>query len=86
MLGNDLLWLRAVTSGMRTDRRPVVLSRSEVTQVSGRMMGATARVARLLYGASMRLMEGDRFATSGQRLTLQHLRPAVEVEGGRGGQ
>ncbi|MBP9219001.1 MAG: integron integrase [Sterolibacterium sp.] len=53
----DLPWLDDVVRAKRPARLPVVLTRSEVTAVLGRMTGTHALMARLLYGTGMRLME-----------------------------
>ena len=53
----DLPWLDNMVRAKRPARLPVVLTRSEVTAVLGRMTGTHALMARLLYGTGMRLME-----------------------------
>ena len=57
VLDIDLPWLDDVVRAKRPARLPVVLTRSEVTAVLGRMTGTHALMARLLYGTGMRLME-----------------------------
>src|SRR5690554_4462266 len=57
VLDIDLPWMKDVVRAKRPERRPVVLSRGEVSAVLERMSGTPALVARLLYGTGMRLME-----------------------------
>jgi integron integrase len=57
VLGVDLPWLDNVVRAKKPRRLPVVLSRSEVASVLGRMEGTYGMMARLLYGTGMRLME-----------------------------
>jgi integron integrase len=60
VLGSELPWLDGVTAAKRPERLPVVLTRDEVTAVIGCMSGTNALVARILYGAGLRLMEAVR--------------------------
>lgn len=60
VLNIDLPWLDGLTRAQRKEQRPVVLTRSEVQQILGRMTGVYGLIARLLYGTGMRLMEGMR--------------------------
>ena len=53
----NLPWLDQVIRAKRPARLPVVLTRQEVTAVLNRMSGVYGLLARLLYGAGMRLME-----------------------------
>lgn len=53
----NLPWLDQVVRAKRPARLPVVLTRQEVTAVLNRMSGVYGLLARLLYGAGMRLME-----------------------------
>lgn len=57
VLGMDLPWLDNVVRAKKSQHLPVVLSRSEVAGVLGRMDGVYGLMARLLYGTGMRLME-----------------------------
>jgi len=57
VLDIDLPRLDDVVRAKRPARLPVVLTRSEVSAVLGRMTGTHALMARLLYGTGMRLME-----------------------------
>lgn len=52
-----LPWLSDVVRAKRSQRLPVVLSRTEVQQVLARMSGTEWLVASMLYGSGMRLME-----------------------------
>jgi integron integrase len=60
VLGIELPWLDGVETARRPQRLPVVLSRTEVDAVLGRMHGTNGLVARLLYGSGLRLMEAVR--------------------------
>lgn len=53
----NLPWLDQVVRAKRPARLPVVLTRQEVTAVLNRMSSVYGLLARLLYGAGMRLME-----------------------------
>ena len=56
----DALEVDAVPRSKRPRRLPVVLSRSEVERLLGRMAGVQRLVASILYGAGLRLTEGLR--------------------------
>ncbi len=56
----DLPWLHNLVRARRPARLPVVLRREEVRAILERMEGPAALIARLLYGAGLRLMEGCR--------------------------
>lgn len=60
VLKHDLPWLGEVIRAKKPARLPVVLSQQEVQQVLAHLSGEVGLVARLLYGAGMRLMEGLR--------------------------
>ncbi len=60
VLRMDLPNIDAVERARRPARRPLVLTRSQVQSVLGRMEGEPALVASLLYGSGLRLMEGLR--------------------------
>jgi integron integrase len=60
VLGLDLPWLDNITRAKKPQRLPTVLTRAEVEKVLTLMHGTPALVARLLYGAGMRLMEAVR--------------------------
>ena len=53
----DLPWLDDVVRAKRPHHVPIVLSRSEVRAVLGRMTGVPAVMAGLLYGSGLRLLE-----------------------------
>ncbi len=61
VLGVDLPWLDGITRAKKPQRRPVVLSRSEVRRLLDELPAdEPGLIARLLYGTGMRLMEGVR--------------------------
>ncbi len=60
VIGEELPWLENVENAKRPQRLPVVLTRDEVASVLGRMSGTNGLIARLLYGAGLRLMEAVR--------------------------
>ena len=60
VLQTDLPWLHDLVRARRPARLPVVLRRDEVRAILDRMHGPPALIARLLYGAGLRLMEGCR--------------------------
>ena len=53
----DLDWLGSVTQARVPQRLPVVLTPSEVRRLLDRLSGTRLLMARLLYGAGLRLME-----------------------------
>jgi integron integrase len=57
VLGIVLPWMDTMVRAKKPQRLPVVLNRSEVSQVLERMDGTYGLMARLLYGTGMRLME-----------------------------
>jgi len=60
VIGQELPWMDDITSAQRPQRLPVVLTVSEVKSILDRLPGTHQLLARLLYGAGMRLMEGFR--------------------------
>ena len=60
VLNVDLPWLTNINRPSQTKRVPSVLTKDEVAGVLAAMEGQTALLARLLYGTSIRLMEGMR--------------------------
>jgi integrase len=60
VLGIDLPWLDGINRPMNNRRIPSVLTKDELAGVWANMGGITARLARLLYGTGMHLMEGMR--------------------------
>lgn len=57
VLNIDLPWLDDVTSAKPKQRLPVVLTHAETQAVLSRMAGTHGLMARLMYGAGLRLME-----------------------------
>ncbi|MGH7152199.1 MAG: integron integrase [Planctomycetota bacterium] len=57
VLGRDLPWLDDLVRARPPVRLPVVLTREEVRAVLGRMEGVPRRMATLLYGSGLRLLE-----------------------------
>jgi integron integrase len=81
VLDVDLPWLENVTRAVRPRRVPVVLDRSEVRALLGRLEGTPWLVASLLYGGGLRLMEALNLRVKDVRLDLGEL----VVRGGKGG-
>lgn len=77
VLGVELPWLDDIEQAKRPARLPTVLTRSEVGALLGAMPpGVTGLIARLLYGAGLRLLEGLRLRVKdidleGARLTVR---------------
>ena len=60
VLGVELPWLDDIEQAKRPARLPTVLTRSEVGALLGAMPpGVTGLIARLLYGAGLRLLACD---------------------------
>jgi len=57
LIGIDLPWLDELVRAPTSRRLPTVMSRREVTALLARMVGPTELMARLLYGAGLRLSE-----------------------------
>lgn len=76
----NLPWLDQVVRAKRPARLPVVLTRQEVTAVLNRMSGVYGLLARLLYGAGMRLMEVIRLRVK----DVDFARGEIVVRDGRG--
>jgi integrase len=57
VLGQELPWLDELVRARRPERRPVVLTRAEVTRLLQKLEGVTHLMASLLYGSGLRLME-----------------------------
>ena len=57
VLGRDVGWLTGVVRAKRPKRLPSVLTRDEVRRLIGRLDGADAIQARMLYGSGLRLRE-----------------------------
>jgi integron integrase len=60
VLGMELSWMDDLARPVPKKRIPVVLTRSEVQAVLGKLEGQHKLLASLLYGCGMRLMEGLR--------------------------
>ena len=81
VLGLELPWLDGVVSAKKPQRLPVVLTRTQTSELLERMSGTTGLVARLLYGSGLRLMEGVRLRV--KDLDLE--RREILVRDGKGG-
>lgn len=57
VLDQKLEWLDDVVRAKRPRRLPVVLSKSEITQLLDQLHGTNGLIARLIYGTGMRQME-----------------------------
>jgi integron integrase len=80
VLGIDLGPLPEATRARRARRLPVVLSREEVRRTLAETNGAEGLVARLLYGAGLRLQEALRLRV----LDLDFDRGEITVRAGKG--
>lgn len=60
VLEQDIPWVDEVVRAKRPARLPTVLSAREVRTIIAHLEGQYALIARLLYGAGLRLMEGLR--------------------------
>lgn len=69
------------TRSRKPVRLPVVMSRGEVEQVLGAMSGVTALMARLMYGAGLRLMEVVRLRVQ----DLDFANRLIVIRDGKGG-
>lgn len=76
----DLPWMADIVRAKRPERRPVVLTRGEVSAVLERMSGVQALVAQLLYGTGMRIMEGVRLRVK----DVDFARAEITVRDGKG--
>lgn len=81
VLAIDLPWLNDVTRAKRPQRMPVVLTRDEAHAVLYCMAGVYALMARLLYGAGMRLMECVRLRVK----DADFARREILIRDGKGG-
>ncbi|SRR5712691_8471373 len=57
VIDKELPWLNGIVAARASQRLPVVLSVEEVNAALGRLRGTSALVARLLYGAGLRILE-----------------------------
>jgi integron integrase len=81
VLGVDLPWMQEIGRPPVRVRIPVVLSRDEVARLLAALDGTYALVARLLYGAGLRLMECLRLRVK----DLDFDRNVLVVREGKGG-
>jgi integron integrase len=81
VLGVDLPWMQEIGRPLVRVRIPVVLSRDEVARLLGALDGTHALVARLLYGAGLRLLECLRLRVK----DLDFDRSVLVVREGKGG-
>ncbi len=80
VLGTPLESAGHFTRARRPQRVPVVLTRAEVSAVLGRLNGATALMAALLYGAGLRLLECARLRVK----DVDFERREISVRDGKG--
>jgi integron integrase len=81
VLGIELPWLTKIGRPRKPTRLPVVLTRDEVMRVLGCMDGTHGLMARLIYGAGLRLMECVRLRVK----DLDLARLELVVRDGKGG-
>lgn len=81
VLGIDLPWLADIGRPKKPVRLPVVLTADEVARVMTYMVGEHKRMARLIYGAGLRLMECARLRVK----DLDLGRGELVVRSGKGG-
>jgi site-specific recombinase XerD len=79
-LGRSLPWLEGFTPAHRPPRLPTVLSASEVEAVLAQLDGAKRLIAKLLYGAGLRVLE----ALSLRVKDVDFERRTLMVRGGKG--
>ena len=80
VLGMDLPWMQQIGRPPERKRIPVVLTQDEIQRVLSMMVGEEAVLARLLYGAGLRLNEGLSLRVK----DLDFDRHAVVVRSGKG--
>ena len=81
VLGIDLPWMDTIVRAKRPRRLPSVLSQDEVRRLLVAMDGRAWLLASLLYGTSMRLMEGLRLRIK----DVDFARNEIIVRDGKGG-
>jgi integrase len=81
VLGIELPWMEDLARPVPKKRIPVVLTRTEVQAVLGKMEGQHKVLAALLYGCGMRLLEGLRLRVK----DVDFERNAIIVRDGKGG-
>ena len=80
VLDVELPWLDGVQSAKRPQRLPVVLTEDEVAALLDRMTSTTGLIAKLLYGAGLRLLEAARLRVK----YLDFARLEILVRDGKG--
>jgi len=81
VLGINLPWLKEIGRPKARPRVPVVLSRDEVKTLLGHLDGLERKLAQLLYGTGMRLMEALRLRIKDVDFELNE----ITVRDGKGG-
>lgn len=81
VLGLELPWLGDLPRPKTPRRMPVVLTREEVQRLLGHLDGTHRRMARLLYGTGMRIMECARLRVKDLDLS----RREITIRQGKGG-
>jgi integron integrase len=81
VLGVDLPWMQEIGRPKARVHIPVVLSRDEVARLLAQMDGTYGLIARVLYGAGLRLMECMRLRVK----DVDFERGVIIVRGGKGG-
>ena len=69
----NLPWLDGVESAKQAKRLPVVLTQAEAAELLARMSGTAGLIARLLYGAGLRLMEAVRLRVKDLELNRREI-------------
>lgn len=80
VLGARVGWLGELVRAKKPTRLPIVLTRDEVRVVIGRLSGVSALVARLLYGAGLRLLEALQLRVK----DVDFERREIRLRGGKG--
>ena len=80
VLGVELPWLENLVHARTSERLPVVLTRSEVRAILGRMEGEPRLMATLLYGCGLRLLECCRLRVK----DIDFSRNQITVRSGKG--
>lgn len=81
VLGTELPWMEDLARPVPQKRIPVVLTRTEVQAVLGKLDGQHKLLASLLYGCGMRLLEGLRLRVK----DVDFERNVIVVRDGKGG-
>jgi len=80
VLGARVGWLGGLVRAKKPARLPIVLTRDEVKLIIARLDGVSALVARLLYGAGLRLLEALQLRVK----DVDFERREIRVRGGKG--